>query len=73
MAILTAEERKKLPESAFALAGRRYPLIDEAHARDALARVAQHGSPAERLVVRRKVHKKYPKIDMAPDSDGDGK
>ena len=41
MAKLTAEARKKIPESKFALPGGRYPVEDKAHARDAKARASQ--------------------------------
>jgi hypothetical protein len=40
MAKLTTEQRKKLPSSDFALPGRRYPIEDKAHARDAKARAS---------------------------------
>ncbi len=60
MAKLTAATRKKIPTSAFALPGRRYPIEDEAHARNALARVSQDGTPAEKAAVRRKVSRLYP-------------
>ena len=39
-----------------------YPVPDLAHARNALARVAQHGSPSEQAQVRAKVHAKFPGI-----------
>ncbi|QEO17602.1 hypothetical protein [Acetobacter vaccinii] len=38
---LTTEERNALPDEAFALPGRRYPIPDAAHARDALARASE--------------------------------
>jgi hypothetical protein len=41
MSKLTTATRKKLPDSAFALPGGRYPIEDKAHARDAKARAAQ--------------------------------
>jgi len=59
-------ERNALPESAFALPGRRYPIHDEDHARDALARVAANGSPSEQLKVRAAVHARYPGIKLSP-------
>jgi len=62
MAKLTAKQRKALPGKAFALKGRRYPVEDKNHARAALSRVAQHGTPAEKKAVRAKVAKKYPNI-----------
>lgn len=39
-----------------------YRIDDAAHARNALARVAQHGSPSDKRTVRRKVARKYPSI-----------
>jgi hypothetical protein len=57
---LTTEERNKLSESDFALPGRRYPIHNENHARNALARVAQHGTAAEQAIVRSKVKSRYP-------------
>ena len=60
MAQLTTATRKKIPTSEFALPGRRYPIEDEAHARNALSRVSQDGTPAEKATVRRKVHRLFP-------------
>lgn len=72
MAVLTTKERKKLPEKSFALPGKgegphgrgagSYPIPDKAHARNALARVSQHGTPAEKATVRAKVRAKFPAI-----------
>ena len=62
MAKLTAKERKKLPSKDFALKGGRYPINDKNHARNALARAAQHASPSERKTIERKVHAKFPSI-----------
>ncbi len=59
MAKLTTAERKHLASSQFALAGRRYPINDRAHARNALSRVLQHGTPTEKKKVRAAVHRKY--------------
>lgn len=59
---LTTKGRKRLPGSAFALPGRRYPIHDAVHARNALARVAQNGSPAEKAKVRAAVSRKFPSI-----------
>ena len=69
MADLTAAKRKKLTSSQFALPGKgegpggkgsgSYPIPDEAHARNALARAS--GKPEE-AAVRRAVKKKYPNI-----------
>jgi hypothetical protein len=63
MAKLTYEERKRLKTSTFAIpSGRKYPIPDKSHARNALARVSQFGSPAEKAKVRAAVHRKFPGI-----------
>jgi hypothetical protein len=69
---LSASERRHMPRSEFALPGRgvgpkgagagSYPIPNASHARNALARVSQHGSSAEKAEVRRKVHEKFPGI-----------
>lgn len=40
----------------------KYPIPDLAHAKNALARVSQHGTPAEKEAVRSKVYSKYPQL-----------
>lgn len=66
MAKLTAKTRNALPKGDFAVPGKRaYPVEDAAHARNALARVSQHGSPAEKAAVRAKVARKFPDIEIA--------
>jgi hypothetical protein len=60
---LTTATRDNLDSREFALPGRRYPIHNISHARNALARVAQHGSPAEKAKVRRAVARRYPSID----------
>jgi len=62
MAKLTTSARKKIPAGEFALPGRRYPVEDEAHARNALSRVSQDGTPAEKATVRRKVGRLFPAL-----------
>jgi len=63
MAKLRAKKRKRLGKKSFALPGKRkYPIHDKKHARNALSRVAQHGTAAEKKRVRAAVHRKYPKI-----------
>jgi hypothetical protein len=62
MARLTTKQRKALPASSFAGPDRSYPVNDPAHARNALSRVSQFGSPALKAKVRAKVKKKYPGI-----------
>jgi hypothetical protein len=64
MTKLTSATRKKIPTGEFALPGRRYPIEDEAHARNALARVAQDGTPAERATVRRKIARRFPGLQQ---------
>ena len=63
MAKLTGKQRSKLKTSSFAIPSeRKYPIEDESHARNALARVAQHGTPEEKKKVRAAVKRKYPNI-----------
>jgi hypothetical protein len=71
MARLSYAERKKMPKKEFAVPSKKeggkggYPIPDASHARNALARVSQHGSPAEKKEVRAKVHAKYPGIGQS--------
>jgi hypothetical protein len=70
--VLSAAQRQSLPKSSFALPGKgegpkgagagSYPIPDASHARNALARVSQHGSSAEKAKVRAKVAAKFPGI-----------
>lgn len=63
MAKLKAKKRKRLKSKSFALPkSRKYPIHDKAHARNALARVSQHGSAATKRKVRAAVKRKYPSI-----------
>ena len=62
MAKLTTATRNAIKAKNFALSGRRYPIEDASHARNALARVSQNGTPSEKAKVRAKVHKKYPSM-----------
>lgn len=69
MATLDAAARNALPDSDFAIVTtvngkkqRAYPIHDIAHARDALARVAANGTPAEKAKVRAAVMRRYPQI-----------
>ncbi len=59
---LTSAQRDALPDHAFALSNRRYPIHNLKHARNALARVAQHGTPEEKKAVKAAVHSRYPEI-----------
>lgn len=65
MAKLTTAQRKRIPKKSFAIPGKApesgsYPIHDISHARNALARVSQHGSPSEKSRVRSAVYRKYP-------------
>ena len=62
LSTLTAAGRNQIDDSNFALPGRRYPIHDLAHARAALSRVAQHGTPEEKAKVRAAVYRKYPQL-----------
>jgi hypothetical protein len=63
MAKLSTSERKALPKKSFAEPDKRkYPIENEAHAKNALSRVAQSGTPAEKAKVKAAVKKKYPSI-----------
>ena len=65
MAKLTAKKRNALPAKTFAGPDRSYPVNDASHARNALARVSQHGTEALKARVRAIVHRKYPGIEVA--------
>jgi len=72
MAKLSAASRQQMKPSSFALPGKgegksgkgsgSYPIPDASHARNALARVAQHGSSSEKAQVRAAVKRKFPGI-----------
>ena len=63
MAKLSSSARNSLPKTSFAEPGKRaYPINDASHARNALARVSQFGSPAEKAQVRAAVSRKFPGI-----------
>lgn len=64
MSRLTTKARNAISDRDFALRGRRYPIEDAAHARDALARVAANGTAHEKAVVRAAVHRMYPGIKI---------
>lgn len=70
MARISYSARESLPKSEFALPAKKttanpagkggYPIDTPNRARNALARAAQHASPAEQATIRRKVRAKYP-------------
>ena len=60
---LTTEGRKHIAEGNFAIPSeRKYPIHDISHARNALARVSQHGTPDEKKKVQNAVYRKYPSL-----------
>jgi hypothetical protein len=59
MARLTAASRKKIPTKNFAGPDRSYPIEDESHARNALARASGKSVQGE---VDAAVHRKYPNM-----------
>jgi hypothetical protein len=63
--VLDANARKHIAPHNFALPGGRYPIHDINHARNALARVSQNGTPEEKAKVKAAVAKKYPSIGKA--------
>lgn len=64
MAILTTKQRKILKNAEFAIPDKRkYPINDISHARNALSRVSQFGTIAEKRLVRKAVNKKYPSLE----------
>ena len=65
MAKLTTKKRKAIPTKSFAGPDRSYPINDASHARNALARVSQHGTPALKARVRGAVRRKYPGIKQS--------
>lgn len=73
MGKLNAAARKALPTKDFAGPDRSYPVNDASHARNALARVAQHGSPEEKAKVRAKVKDKFPGIAVKPTKRSQGR
>lgn len=69
MSQLSYKQKSRLPKSSFAVKTKKgyggkgkYPIPDEAHARNALARVAQFGSQSEKAKVHAAVSRKFPHI-----------
>ena len=66
---LTEAARDKIAPKNFALSAKqsdtgapKYPIEDKAHAANALARVKQHGTPAEKSEVYKDVAAKFPEL-----------
>lgn len=64
MARLSSADRSALPAQDFAGPDRSYPVPDESHARNALARVSQYGYPELKQKIRDKVRRKFPSIKL---------
>lgn len=67
MAELTPKKRKALSKSSFAIPEKApgpgsYPIPDLNHAKNALARVAQHGTSEEQKRVKAAVYRKFPQL-----------
>lgn len=65
MAKLNAKMRNALKPKQFALPGGRYPINDQNHARNALARASQNATPSEQATIESKVAAKYPGIKQS--------
>lgn len=60
---LTYKQKTELPNREFAIPSeRKYPINNESHARNALARVSAYGTPTEKKQVCLAVAKRYPNI-----------
>jgi len=60
---LSYKQRKRLQPQSFVFPKeRKYPIHDLAHARNALARVAAHGTQEEQRKVKAAVYNKYPSL-----------
>lgn len=76
MAELTAKGRKKIKDANFVYPPTKvnpegkYPIHDRAHAANALARVAQFGTPAEKAKVKAAVCRKYPDMPICQKAKG---
>lgn len=76
MADLRASQREKIPKKEFAIPSKaktpeakkesgNYPIDTKKRAQNALSRVSQHGTTAEKKQVRAAVAKKYPGIEQS--------
>jgi hypothetical protein len=67
MAKLTYEQRKKMSSKEFVFPDEKaYPIPDEAHGRNALARASQHENGARLAKVVNAVRRKFPNIEIDP-------
>lgn len=66
MAKLTYAKRQKLSASSFVFPEEKaYPIHDEAHARNALARASQNETGARLATIVRAVMRRYPNIEIS--------
>jgi hypothetical protein len=71
---ISKKKRESLPKSDFGVPSKakgeskgepgNYPIDTKKRARNALSRVSQHGTAAEKKSVRSRVAKKYPDIEV---------
>ena len=65
MARLSYAKKKRLPRSSFALKReRKYPIIDEAHARAALARAAHNEPLATQRYIAEQIKERFPRMEI---------
>lgn len=64
MAKLSSKQRNDLPASDFSGPDRSYLIENSSHARNALARAAQHASTSEKASIKAKVRRRYPNIKV---------
>lgn len=69
--VLSPKGRKHVAKKNFVFPKeRKYPIHDLSHARNALARVSQHGTPSEQSKVRSAVYSKYPGLKKRKEERG---
>ena len=74
MAVLSSTARKRLSKNAFVFPKeRKYPIEDASHARNALARAAQHLGPDGQAKVKAAVKRRYPNIHVEGEVAGSRK
>jgi hypothetical protein len=62
MGVLTAAQRKAMPQSEYALPGKHYPINDKPHAAIAETDASKFATPDEKAKIDAAVHAKYPKM-----------
>jgi hypothetical protein len=59
MGVLTAAQRKAMPQSEYALPGKNYPINDKSHAVMAETDASKFATPDEKAKIDAAVHAKY--------------